>query len=228
VTPGVELVIAADAGEAAGIVAHELARAAKQGGHIALSGGSTPGAAYERAAGLASDWSGVDLWFADERCVPPGDSRSNYGLVRSKLLSGLSRPPAVHRVRGELPPEEAADAYDAEIRGVRLDLALLGIGADGHTASLFPGSPAVSETERAAVAVEAGLEPFVPRVTLTIPTLSAAALVLFLVVGAGKAEVAADALTGESDPAAPASLVRSEPGRTMAVLDEAAAAQLSK
>ena len=211
----------------AGAVAEELARAAREGGHVAVSGGASPRPAYERAAARGPDWSAVTLWWADERCVPPGDSRSNYRLVRETLLDGLSRPPAVHRVHGEQPPEEAAAAYDEEIRGVRLDLALLGIGPDGHTASLFPGSPALAETERAAVAAEPGLEPLVPRVTLTVPTLTAARLVLFLVVGEEKAEAAARAFGGEPDPATPASLVRSAEGRTVAVLDAAAASRLA-
>ena len=197
----VELRVVADAGEAARAAAEELARAAAQGGHLALSGGSSPRAAYELAATLETDWSGVDLWWADDRCVAPGDARSNYRLVRETLLDGLSRPPVVHRVHGERSPDEAADAYDAEIRGVRLDLALLGVGADGHTASLFPGSPALDEAGRAAVAAEAGLEPFVPRVTLTIPFLSAARLVLFLVTGSDKAEVAERAFDAVADKA---------------------------
>jgi 6-phosphogluconolactonase len=211
----------------AGAVAQELARAARDGGHVAVSGGASPRPAYERAAARAPDWSAVTLWWADERCVPPEDARSNYRLVRETLLDGLSRPPSVHRVHGERPPDEAAAAYDEEIRGVRLDLALLGIGPDGHTASLFPGSPALAEAERAAVAAEPGLEPLVPRVTLTIPALSAARLVLFLVVGEEKAEAAARAFGGEPDPAIPASLVRSGEGRTVAVLDAAAASRLA-
>jgi 6-phosphogluconolactonase len=211
----------------AGAVAQELARAAREGGHVAVSGGASPRPAYERAAARAPDWSAVTLWWADERCVPPEDTRSNYRLVRETLLDGLSRPPSVRRVHGEQSPEDAAAAYDEEIRGVRLDLALLGIGPDGHTASLFPGSPALAESERAAVAAEPGLEPLVPRVTLTIPALSAARLVLFLVVGEAKAEAVARAFGGEPDPAIPASLVRSAEGRTVAVLDAAAASRLA-
>ncbi|MBD0338374.1 MAG: 6-phosphogluconolactonase [Thermoleophilia bacterium] len=210
----------------AGAVAHELARAAGEGGNVAVSGGSSPRPAYERAAALAPDWSRIDLWWADDRCVPAHDPRSNYRLVRETLLDGLSRPPAVHRVRGELAPDEAAAAYDQEIRGVRLDLALLGIGPDGHTASLFPGSHALEEAERAAVAAGAGLEPFVPRVTLTVPMLSAARFVVFLVTGEDKAVAVARAFEGEPDPATPASLVRSAEGRTVAVLDAAAASRL--
>jgi len=224
----VEVRVAADAGEAAQIVARELVDAAAQGGHIAVSGGSTPGPAYELAADLVPDWSGVELWFADERCVPPDDSLSNYRLIRETLLTELFQPPVVRRVHGELPAIEAAAGYDEQISGIPLDLALLGIGPDGHTASLFPGSSALEERDRAAVAAEPGFEPFVPRVTLTVPMLSAAALVLFLVVGEDKAEAVARAFAGEPGPATPASLVRSAEGRTLAVLDEAAAALLGK
>src|SRR5207248_7658250 len=116
--------------------------------------------------------------------------------------------------------------YDEELQGVELGLALMGLGPDGHTASLFPGSPAVEERERLAVTAEAGLEPFVPRVTMTVPALTAAANVVYLVTGAGKAEAAARAFGGEPDPATPASLVRSRNGETVAILDRAAAAQL--
>jgi 6-phosphogluconolactonase len=224
----VEIRVAADAEEAAEMVARELVNAAAQGGHVAVSGGSSPGPAYELAADIAPDWSGVELWFADERCVPPDDRLSNYRLLRETLLTELFQPPVVRRVHGELPPIEAARTYDEQISGIPLDLALLGIGPDGHTASLFPGSPALDERERAAVPAEPRFEPFVPRVTLTIPALSAAALVLFLVVGEDKAEAVARAFGGEPGPATPASLVRSAEGRTVAVLDQAAAALLSK
>jgi 6-phosphogluconolactonase len=224
----VEIRVAVDAGEAAEIVARELVDAAAQGGHVAVSGGSSPGPAYELAADIAPDWSGVELWFADERCVPPDDRLSNYRLLRETLLTELFQPPVVRRVHGELPPIEAAATYNEQISGIPLDLALLGIGPDGHTASLFPGSPALEERERAAVAAEPRFEPFVPRVTLTIPMLAGAALVLFLVMGEGKAEAVARAFAGEPSPATPASLVRSAEGRTLAVLDQAAAALLSK
>jgi 6-phosphogluconolactonase len=224
----VEVRVAGDALEAAEIVARELASAAVRGGHIAVSGGSSPRPAYERAATLAPDWSGVELWFADERCVPPEDPRSNYRMVRETLIDGLFQPPVVRRVHGELPPVQAADAYDVDATGLQLDVALLGIGPDGHTASLFPHSPALEERERAAVPVEAAFEPFVPRVTLTIPILSTAELVVFLVVGEDKADAVARAFGGPPDPATPASLVRSASGRTVAVLDPPAASLLGK
>lgn len=215
--------MAEDAEEAARLAAHELVAA---GGHIALAGGATPRRAYEVAASLRPDWHGVELWWGDERCVEPGDQLSNYRLARESLLDRVVRLPTVHRIRGELGPEEAAAAYDEEIRGVRLDLALLGLGPDGHTASLFPGSPALEERERSAVAAEPGLEPFVPRVTLTIPALSAARLVLFLTTGATKAEAARRAFGPEPGSDVPAGLVRSREGRTVAILDREAAAQL--
>jgi 6-phosphogluconolactonase len=132
----------------------------------------------------------------------------------------------VHRVRGELGAEAAALEYDRELEGVELDLVLLGLGPDGHTASLFPNAPTLEERTRRAVAAEPALEPFVPRVTLTLPMFAAAREVVFLVSGADKAEAAARAFAGAPDPATPASLARSEAGQTVAILDSAAAAAL--
>jgi 6-phosphogluconolactonase len=201
-----------------------LADAAADGGHIALSGGSTPGPAYELAASLQPDWSRTEVWFADERCVLPDDERSNYRLVRERLFDRLQRGPAVeHRIRGELSPEQAADAYELELRGVELEVVLLGIGADGHTASLFPNDPALDEEVRRAVAVR---RPDVDRVTLTLPVLRAAQVVLFLVVGADKTEAVRRAFAEPPSAATPASLVRSSRGTTYAFLDNAAASAL--
>ena len=202
-----------------------LAEQAAGGGHIALSGGSTPGPAYEVAAELQPDWSRTELWFADERCVRPDDERSNYRLVRELLLDRLERGPAAeHRIRGELSPEEAADAYEAELRGVVLELVLLGMGADGHTASLFPNHLALEERERNAVAVQ---RPDLPRVTLTLPVLRATPQVVFLVTGEDKAEAVRRAFAEPPSPATPASLVRAADGATYAFLDRAAAAAIS-
>src|SRR3954467_11726126 len=131
------------------VVGELLARAS---GNIVLTGGSSPGAAYERAASLQPDWSGRTVWWGDERCVPPNDERSNYLLAKGKLLDALAAKPQVHRILGELPPEAAAEAYDAELEGIAIDLAFNGIGPDGHTASLFPGSPQLDATGRRAVA----------------------------------------------------------------------------
>jgi 6-phosphogluconolactonase len=222
----VQLRVVDDAEAAARDVAGELARSAAAGSEVAVAGGSTPRRAYELAARLEANWRRAHLWWGDDRCVPPGDERSNYRLVREALLDRVAQPPTVHRIRGELPPEDAAARYDEEIRSVRLDLVLLGIGPDGHTASLFPAAPALDETERAAVAADPGLEPFVPRVTLTPWKLAEAPFVLFLVTGSDKTEAAARAFAGPPDPQTPASLVRSAAGRTVAVLDRAAAARL--
>jgi 6-phosphogluconolactonase len=206
--------------EAAELVAGEAAR----GGRIALAGGSTPRPAYEQAAALQPDWSAADVFFGDERCVPPDDARSNFRMVREALLDRLQGSPgAVHRIRGEADPERAAHEYDGLLRGLSLDLVLLGLGADGHTASLFPHSPALEETERLAVAVP---HSDVQRITLTPPALEAAELVVFLATGADKRAAVALAFGGGSDPATPASLIRSASGRTIALLDEAAAADL--
>jgi 6-phosphogluconolactonase len=210
------------AGEAAAAL---IAEAAGAGGHVALSGGSGPRPSYERTGILCPDWSRVELWWVDDRCVPPADARSNYRTIREALLDGLSRAPAeVHRIRGELEPEAAAAEYDAALEGVTLDLALMGIGPDGHTASLFPNAPTLDEAERRAVPAQAGMEPFVPRVTMTRPVLDAARTMVFLVTGESKADAVKRAFADEPSPATPASLVRGE--RTIVILDRAAAAYL--
>ncbi len=209
------------AGEAAAVL---IAEAAGAGGHIGLSGGSGPRAAYERAGILRPDWSRVTLWWIDERCVPPADGRSNYRMIRESLLDGLSRPPEIHRIRGELPPEDAAAAYDAALDGITLDLALMGLGPDGHTASLFPNAPTLDEAERRAVAAEPGMEPFVPRVTMTRPILGEARTMVYLVTGEGKAEAVKRAFADEPSPATPASLVRGQ--QTIVIVDRGAAAKL--
>jgi 6-phosphogluconolactonase len=215
-----------DTAELAGEVAAALiAEVASAGGHVALSGGSGPRAAYERASILRPDWGRVELWWIDDRCVPPADGQSNYRMVRESLLDGLSRPPAeIHRIRGELEPDPAAAEYDAALDGVTLDLAVMGIGPDGHTASLFPDAPALDETERRAVAVVAGMEPFIPRVTMTRPVLDAARTMVYLATGEGKAEAVQRAFAAEPSPSTPASLVRGV--RTIAILDPPAAAYL--
>jgi 6-phosphogluconolactonase len=198
-----------------------LVRFASEGGNLALAGGSSVGEAYQSAAAQLPDWDEAHVWFGDERAVPPDDDYSNYRLVRESLLDRLRVAPQVHRIRGELGADVAADLYDDELAGIVLDLALNGIGADGHTASLFPGAPALEERERRAVAAEPGLEPFVDRVTLTSPVFAATRLLIYLVTGGGKAEAVRRALAEEPSPETPASLVRGI--ETMAVLDPAAA-----
>jgi 6-phosphogluconolactonase len=200
-----------------------LAAAAEAGQQIALSGGSTVAPAFELAA--RADWRNATVWWGDERCVPPNDERSNYLLAKRTLLDALAAKPQVHRILGELPPEAAADAYDAELEGIVIDLAFNGIGPDGHTASLFPGSPQLDATERRAVAGPAGLEPFVDRVTMTLPMLNASRTVVFLVAGADKADAVRRAFGGAPDRATPASLVRGTL-ETIAVLDREAASLL--
>lgn len=203
-----------------------LAEAAAAGGEIALSGGSTPGRAYELAAGVEPDWSRAGVWFGDERAVPPDDERSNHRLVDATLLHGLEGQPQVHRIPGELGADAAAAAYDRELGNVTFDLALNGIGADGHTASLFPRAPALEEVERRAVAAEAGLEPLVPRVTLTRPVFARTRLLVYLVTGEGKADAVRRAFAEEPGADTPASLVRGR--ETVALLDAAAASRLAQ
>lgn len=203
-------------------VAAELLAAAA--GHVALSGGSAPGPAHELAAQLRPDWSGAHVWFGDDRAVPPDDELSNYRLAKETLLDRLAAQPEVHRIRGELGAAEAAALYDEELEGVTLDLALNGIGSDGHTASLFPGAPALDETGRRAVAAEGELEPFVPRVTMTPPVFAAAELLVYLVTGEDKAEVVRRAFADDPSPETPASLIRGR--KTIAILDSAAASRL--
>ncbi len=192
-----------------------------------LTGGSTPARAYELAASLRPDWSTCELWWGDERCVPPEHEWSNYGLVKRTLLDQIaSAPGAVHRIEGESSPDEAAARYDEELEGVALDLVLLGLGSDGHAASIFPFAPAIDERERRAVAAPSQLEPFVDRVTMTIPVLESAPLVVFLVSGASKAEAVRRVFTEPPSAAAPASLIRSVQGTTLVILDSAAASEL--
>jgi 6-phosphogluconolactonase len=163
----------------------------------------------------------VDLWFGDERCVAPDDPESNYRLVAGSLLPGAVGA-RVHRVDGMAEPDAGAAAYAEEIRGVTLDLALLGLGEDGHTASLFPGSPALQERSREAVAVVASKPP-PNRITLTLPVLDAARELVVLAVGSGKAAAVSAVLAGP-DPRYPASLL---PDRTQLVVDRAAASAVA-
>ena len=219
----VELVVARDAEEAARQAAELLAELARGGGHLVLSGGSTPGRAYELAAELEPDWSRVDVWLADERCVPADDPLANVGLVRDRLVSHTRDHPVLHPVDTALPPAQAAAAYDAELAGVEVGLALLGIGPDGHTASLYPDAPSLDVDDARVIAAPARLEPFVDRVTMTVPMLRSARIVAFLVVGADKGEAVRRAFAEPPSHATPASLVRSRGGRTVAILDAAAA-----
>jgi 6-phosphogluconolactonase len=213
----------------AGAAAERLAAAT---GHVVLTGGSTPRVAYERAADLRPDWSGVELWFTDERCVPPEHEHSNYRMVRKALLD-RAEGVVEHRIQGELGPREGAAAYERELDGAfgeavpAFDLVLLGLGPDAHICSLFPGDDALGERELRAVGVETpGMAPLVPRVTLTLPVVNAAREVVFLVTGMDKADAVARAFGGPPDPRAPGSLVRPENGALTVLLDSAAAERL--
>ncbi|MDX6486193.1 MAG: 6-phosphogluconolactonase, partial [Gaiellaceae bacterium] len=211
----------------AAAVADVLGQAARAGGHIALTGGRTPELAYKEAAKLEPDWSNVELWWSDERCVPADDELSNYALAKRTLLDNLgSAPRQVHRIKGELGKEHAADDYDRELGQTVFDLELLGIGPDGHVASLFPNAPTLAQQKRVLPA-EAGLEPFVDRVTLSIPALNSARAIVFALAGEEKADAARRAFAAEPSPETPSSLVRATNGRTTAILDRAAAAKLS-
>jgi 6-phosphogluconolactonase len=219
----VEIVCAEDPAQ---VVAERLAEAARAGGNIVLTGGGSVAEAYARAAALEPDWTKVDIWFTDERCVPTDDERSNYRLVDETLLSRV-RGDRTHRMRGELGREQGSTLYDQELASVdRFDFVLLGMGPDGHVASLYPLQPTLDVTERKAIGAEAHLEPYVDRITLTLPMLRGAREIMFLVTGEDKAEACVRAFDGEPSRETPASLVRAIRGTTTAVLDAAAAAQV--
>jgi 6-phosphogluconolactonase len=199
---------------------------AEASGHVVLTGGSSPRRAYERAAELRPDWSGVDIWFSDERCVPPEHEHSNFGMVSAALLDRVDGT-TVHRMQGELGPHDGAAAYERELDQAgpeAFDLMFLGLGPDAHICSLFPGDDALGERDRRAVGVDvAGMAPLVPRITLTLPVVNASRQILFLITGPDKAEAVARAFSGRPDPRAPGSLVD---GNVRVLLDAAAAARL--
>jgi 6-phosphogluconolactonase len=148
-------------------------------------------------------------------------------MAKRTLLDRVAAPPAaVHRVRGELGAERAADEYDRELEGVTLDFVLLGVGPDGHVASLYPDASGLAERDRRAIPAEAKLEPLVDRVTMTIPVLESAPLVLFFVAGAERAHAVRRAFAETPSEATPASLIRSRNGQTVAILDPPAAQEL--
>jgi 6-phosphogluconolactonase len=224
----VDITVATDAEEAARLVAERLVDRARAGGSIVLTGGSTPRRAYELAAGLEPDWNATELWWGDERCVPPADERSNYSMAKAALLDRVDTDSrGVHRMRGELGREAGAAAYELELQSAgTFDLVLLGLGADGHIASLFPDFATLDVTDHDVVGSDAGHEPFVDRISLTLPRLCNTKELLFLVTGEDKAEAAARALAGEPSHETPGSLARAAEGITHAILDRAAAAKL--
>jgi 6-phosphogluconolactonase len=167
---------------------------------FALSGGSTPRPAYEALSRAGYEWAGVHAFMVDERCVPHGHTDSNFRMASEALLARV--PVVVHPMRGETCDP---DGYEADLRAhfgdvavPSIDLVFLGIGDDGHTASLFPGDPALDETERWVVRVDRpGLPPRHPRLTLTFPVLNAARRAIFLVSGASKREALGRMLGGD-------------------------------
>jgi len=231
----VEVEVLEDPGRACSAM---LVGVAAGGGHIVLTGGSTPQAAYrefvDAVLSVGIDVSSSTMWFGDERCVPPEDSRSNYGAAKESMFDALVDHglPTIHRMEGELGPDAGASAYEGVLRSSgspRFDLVLLGIGSDGHCASLFPDQPSLSERSRSVVGVpEAGLDPFVSRVSMTLPRLANARQVVFLVTGESKAEAVA-AIFGpraHPDPHVPSTLLVPLAKEIKVLLDPAAAAGL--
>ena len=221
---------------AAAFIAEQAGEAIDRRGRFAfaLSGGSTPKPVYERLASLRGlDWRRVDVFFGDERCVPPDDGRSNFAMAKAALLDRVDIPSQnVHRIRGEAPPQVAAESYAEELRktlgdGGRLDLVLLGLGENGHTASLFPGLAALEDEQHAVAAayVEvAGMW----RVTMTFPTINAARRVAVLVSGVGKAGVLHEVLQGRREPfVLPAQSLRPEARPAFWLVDAEAASMLT-
>jgi len=233
--PGVDLRLHDDAEAVARAAADLLVAHAKAGSQIALSGGSTPKRAYRLAAEALQDWSSARLWLGDERHVPADDERSNARMVREQLLSLLpeSGQPAFEPLTDGLSLQQAAADYETRLRaallnGRVLDLAIMGIGPDGHTASMFPGKPAIDERRRWVVEVrEAGMVPWVPRVTMTLPVFDAAREVVFLVAGEDKAEAMERAFGDPPDPSAPSAHVEPHDGRLVVLADRAAAARIA-
>src|SRR3954464_10623207 len=179
-----------------------VADAAEHGGHVVITGGSTPKAAYNRAVELGADWSRTEIWFTDERCVGPEHEHSNFRMAHESLLSKIE-PRAVHRMQGERGPDEGTREYDNELVAMfgpdivpQFDLILLGLGPDAHCASLFPNNPELGIWGRNVAGVEQpGMAPLVPRITLTLPVLNAGRQVVFLVSGEEKAEADARAFS---------------------------------
>jgi 6-phosphogluconolactonase len=208
---------------------------------VALAGGATPENLYRLLASPAYrgqvDWSRMDVFFGDERCVPAESELSNYGKARAALLDHVPlHPERVHPMPGHDKRQDGAQLYESELREFfgrakpfpRFDLILLGIGEDGHTASLFPGMPALDEMERWVVwsDVPSYAKPQAPRLTLTLPAINAAYRVLFLVTGKNKATRVREALS--DDFTLPAARVRPANGALVWLLDEDAASELDE
>jgi 6-phosphogluconolactonase len=240
---GARLFIHPDAHAASLAVAESFARqataAVEARGRFsaALTGGSGPGEAYrllgEEPFRSRIPWSGVHLFWGDERCVPPGHARSNFRMAHEAFVARVPIPPRnVHRMRGELPPKEGAARYAEELaaffgpRVPRFDLVHLGLGPDAHVASLFPFTAPLRERERT-VTTNLHLPLGEPRITLTLPVLNAAARVEMIVIGASKVDVVWTVLRGPIDPFRfPAQLLRPADGEMVWMMDPEAAARL--
>jgi 6-phosphogluconolactonase len=217
----------------AGLAAESIA--ARDRFTIALAGGGTPRPIYARlAAADRIDWGKVHVFFSDERCVPPDDAASNYRMACETLLDHVPLPPDnIHRMRGEEDPALAALAYEQDLQGLFrtsaapvFDLICLGMGDDGHTASLFPGTAALRERERWVVAQYVAVAR-AWRVTLTATLINAARHVAFLVEGAGKSETLQRVLEGAYQPdVLPAQLIQPRNGQTHWLVDAAAATRI--
>jgi 6-phosphogluconolactonase len=232
----VEFEVVPDPGKACSAL---LVGAAANAGQIVLAGGSTPRAAYaefvDAVRTVKLDLRQVTFWFGDERCVAPDDGRSNYRMVKETLLDrldGTTGVPTVHRIEGELGPLAGADAYEQALQDAgppHFDVLLIGIGGDGHTLSLFPDQPTLSERSRLVVGVEqAELEPFVPRVSLTLPGVALARRVVVLASGPSKADAIAAAFGPDAkpDPHVPSSLLPRFANEITVLIDPDAAAKL--
>ncbi len=215
----------------AALVAEMLGEAAERGSQIVLTGGSTPKLAYEMVSRTGANWSGSTVWFSDERCVPPESGLSNFRMANDALLGRITRDqrPLVMRMEGELGPDAGSASYEASVRehlgaSPRWDLVLLGLGPDAHCASLFPGKPEVEERSRLVAGVElAGMEPQVPRITLTLPAFASARKIVFMITGKDKAKAVARAFGDSPDATSPAAHVRPTAGELLVLLDPAAA-----
>ena len=184
------LIVSEDPETLAQQAAHDLAvaiaqaRAERGAAHVALAGGTTPLRCYELLDGVLRDWRGVHLWYGDERCVPFDDPDSNHGQVKERLRA----PGAVwHPMPATLGPAEGAIAYGRELGATVLDVCHLGLGPDGHTASLFPGSAQLMATS-VAVGVTDSPKPPPNRITLTLPKINGSRQIVLLVTGEGKYE----------------------------------------
>jgi len=223
------------------VCADMLTAAAATGEDLVLTGGSNPKHSYELAAsGSPEQWAGAKLWFTDDRCVEPNDPLSNYGMIKATLLDPLVAAGVqvdyCRRILGERGYEQGALEYERELEhvgggpgAIRFGLVLLGIGPDTHICSMFPGQESLNERSRMVVGVPvAGMEPFVPRVTLTFAALSRASRVLLMATGAEKADAisAAFAEDAPSTNDVPASLLKEHVEEITVLLDEAAASRL--